>query len=77
MALVNDSENKSISTCTVQRGLKGLGLSSWIALRKPLASETNWRKGFQCEIQLWSNRKRLCDLITPDLACSRVMGTLR
>lgn len=47
MALVNNSENKSISTCTVQRGLMGLGQSSWIALRKPLASETYWRKGFQ------------------------------
>ena len=40
------SESKSISTRTIQREFKGLELNSCVALRKPLISEANRRKGF-------------------------------
>ena len=36
-----NSESKSISTRTMQRELKGFGLNSCVALRKPLISEAN------------------------------------
>ncbi len=42
-----DSESKSISTRTMQRELKGLGLNSCVALRKPLISEANRKKRLQ------------------------------
>ncbi len=37
-----NSESKSISTCTMRRKLKGLGLNSCVALRKSLISEAHW-----------------------------------
>ncbi len=39
-----NSERKSISTCTMRRELKGLGLNSCVALRRPLISEANREK---------------------------------
>ena len=39
-----DSESKSISTRTMRRKLKGLGLNSCVALRKPIISEANWKQ---------------------------------
>ncbi len=39
-----NSEGKSISTCTMWRDLKGLGLNRCVALRKPLISEANRKK---------------------------------
>ena len=42
-----NSESKSISTRTMQRELKGLGLNSCVALRKPLISEANRKKRLQ------------------------------
>lgn len=39
-----NSESKSISTCTKRRELKGLGLNSCVALRRPLISEANREK---------------------------------
>ena len=42
-----NSESKSISTRTMQRELKGLGLNSCVALRKPLISEANQQKRLQ------------------------------
>ncbi len=73
-------ESKSISTRTMRRELKGLGLNSCIALRKPLIGEANrWKKGFNLlgsiKIGLWSNGRRSCGLMSPDLPCFRVMGT--
>lgn len=51
-----NSESKSIYTCTVQRELKGLGLNSCVALRKPLISEANWKKRLQFarELKDWT-----------------------
>ena len=76
-----NSESKSISTLTMWRELKGLGLNSCVALRKPLSSEANRKKkkkkGFSLpgsiKIGLWSNGRRSCGLMSPDLPCSRVM----
>lgn len=46
--VVLNGESESISTCIrCIRELKGLGLSSCVALRKPLISETNWEKRLQ------------------------------
>jgi len=42
-----NSESKSISTRAVRRELKGLGLNSCVALRKPLISEANRKKRLQ------------------------------
>ena len=42
-----NSESKSISTRTMWRELKGLGLNSCVALRKPLISEANRKKRLQ------------------------------
>ncbi|KAF7659613.1 hypothetical protein LDENG_00295490 [Lucifuga dentata] len=42
-----NSESKSISTRTMQRELKGLGLNNCVALRKPLISQANQKKSFQ------------------------------
>ena len=39
-----DSDSKSISTHTMQREFKGLGLNNHVAVRKPLISEANWKK---------------------------------
>jgi len=39
-----DSESKSISKRTMRKELKGLGLNSFVALRKPLISEANGKK---------------------------------
>ena len=39
-----NSESKSVSTHTMWRELRGLGLSSCVALRKPLSSEANRKK---------------------------------
>lgn len=62
-----NSESKSISTRTMRRELKGLGLNSCVALRKPLISEANWKKGFNLlgsiKIGLWSNGRRSCGLV--------------
>lgn len=38
------SENKRLSTGTMQRELKGLGLNSCEAPRKPLISKANWER---------------------------------
>uniref|UniRef100_A0A8C9RQZ3 Transposase Tc1-like domain-containing protein n=1 Tax=Scleropages formosus TaxID=113540 RepID=A0A8C9RQZ3_SCLFO len=47
LTVMFNSESKSISTHTMQRELKGVGLSSCVALRKPLISEANrGKKGF-------------------------------
>lgn len=42
-----NSESKSISTRTMRRELKGLGLNSCVALRKPLISDSNQKKRLQ------------------------------
>uniref|UniRef100_A0A3B4B4M1 Transposase Tc1-like domain-containing protein n=1 Tax=Periophthalmus magnuspinnatus TaxID=409849 RepID=A0A3B4B4M1_9GOBI len=42
-----NSESKSIFIRTIRRELKGLGLNSCAALRKPLISEPNRKKRFQ------------------------------
>ncbi|KAF7641747.1 hypothetical protein LDENG_00273020 [Lucifuga dentata] len=42
-----NSESKSVSTRTVRRELKGLGINSCVALRKPLISEANQKKRLQ------------------------------
>ena len=42
-----NSDSKSIFTRTIRRELKGLGLNSCVALRKPLISEANWKKRLQ------------------------------
>ena len=52
------------------------------SLRKPLISEANWgKKGFNLlgsiKIGLWSNGRRSCGPMSPDLPCSRVMGVIR
>ena len=47
-----NSESKIISTCTMRRELKGLGLNSCVALRKPLISKANQKKGFNFGRQL-------------------------
>ena len=51
------SESNIISTRTMRRELKGLGLNSCGALRKPLISEANQKKGLNLEgslkIGLW------------------------
>uniref|UniRef100_A0A7N6AUL7 Ig-like domain-containing protein n=1 Tax=Anabas testudineus TaxID=64144 RepID=A0A7N6AUL7_ANATE len=52
----------SISTCTMQKKLKGLGLNSYVALRKPLVSKANQKKGLNLlgsiKFGLWSSRRR-------------------
>ncbi len=65
-----NSESKSISTCTVWRELKGFGLNSYLALRKPLFSEANQNKRLQfdrehidwtleqCKKVMWSDESR-------------------
>ena len=72
-----NSESKNISTCTMQRKLKGLGLNSRVALRKPLISEANQKKRLQFarEHKDCSNRKRSNGLMSPNSPCSKVMGT--
>ena len=42
-----NGESKSISTLTMWRELKGLGLNSYVALRKPLISEAQRKKRLQ------------------------------
>ena len=55
------------------RELKGLGLNSCVALRKPLISEDNQKKGFSLlgsiKIGLWSDGQRSCGLMSPDWPC--------
>ena len=69
-----DSESKSISTLRMQRELKGLGLNTCVALRNPLITEANQKKGFNFQgsikIGLWHNGRRQCGLMSPDLSCS-------
>ncbi len=71
-----NSESKNISTCTMWRELKGLGLNSCVAWRKTLISEANRKNSFSLSesinIGLWSNGRRSCGL-SPDLPRSRVM----
>ena len=75
---VFNSESKSISTHTMWRELKGLGLNSCVALRKPLISKAKQKKGFSLlgsiKIGLWRTGRRSCGLMSPDWPCSRVMG---
>ena len=77
---VFNSDSKSVSTCTMQRELNGLGLNSCVALRKPLIGEANLKKSFSLlrsiKIGLWSNGRRSCGLMSPDLLCFRLMGAL-
>ncbi|MEQ2182978.1 hypothetical protein GOODEAATRI_027854 [Goodea atripinnis] len=40
------SESKIISTCTMQRELKVLAMNSFVAVRKPLISKANQKKGY-------------------------------
>ncbi len=68
-----NSESKSISTRTMRRELKGLGLNSCAALRKQLISEANRKKGLDIKdwtLEQWKKVMWSDD----DLPCSRVMG---
>ena len=67
------SECTSISTSTMQRELKGL--NSCVALRKPLISEANQKKDFHFLGSIKIKMGQLIGLMSPDLLCSRVMGT--
>ena len=60
-----------ISTRTMQRELKGLGLKICVASRKSLISEANLKFAQECED--WALKKRSCGLMSPDVLCSRVM----
>ena len=42
-----NTESKSISTRTMQRELKGLGLNSCVVIRKPPISQADWKKRLQ------------------------------
>ena len=44
---MSNSESKSFSKCIIWRELRGLGLNSCVALRKPHISEANQKKGLQ------------------------------
>ena len=74
-----NSESKIISTCTMRRELRGLGLNSCVVLRKPLISEANQKKRlqFDSEHKDWTLEQWKKDMWSdsPDLPCSRVMGS--
>lgn len=59
--------------------LKRLGLQSYVALKRPLISEANQKKGFNLignvNIGLYTSRKKSHSLMSPVLPCSRVIGT--